>query len=259
MSFAQDMLKEDLGFLEDIVVHEIDGKKMMGTADLPFNVAVILDEKEFVKKWLMPFALGNDNGINYFPGIEWSKMTNRGMQSAMVVDENNKPVCLIGPLTSHNLTDRDFALLRMASLQIQQNQANEQTKMNLAASMPTARMLERELSKARVSITDLVAPEFYAKHGINPKAEKKIYYIKDVINKVKDPVTNEIVSTITIEEVNRSRPLLYKLEAGETLSQEDYRFLHIISKGRLDIKDIQGKAAVNTTVAPDVPDDPTQC
>lgn len=249
MNYADEMLKEDLAFLDDIVIHEVNGKKMMGNTNLPFNVAVIFEEEEFVKKWLIPFALGNDNGINYFPAIQWASMTNNGMQSAMVVDTDNKPVLLVGPLTSHNLTPRDFELLRIASLQIQQNQVNEQTKMNLAATMPTARMLDRELSKARVTITDLVAPEFYAKHGINPKAEKKVYYIKDVINQ----------GNAAIEDITKCRPLIYQLEEGKVLSQADYVFLNTISKGLLDIKEIQGKAAVNAVAEKEEPLDPTEC
>lgn len=243
------LLDSDLGFLNDITVHEIDGKLMMGDADLPFNVAVIFKEEDFVKKWIMSFALGNDHGINYFDGIAWHKLTNKGTQSAMVVDKDNKPVLLVRPLISHNLTPRDFELLRITSQHIQQIQADTLRSNDPNASMPAARMLKEQISAKRLTITELVSSEFYKKWGINPAAEQKVYYIKDQILRGEGK----------IEDTNRSREILYRLEEKKPVTKEEIKFIYDLSKGQYVVDGLISPNEISASADRENPADPMEC
>lgn len=244
------LLESDLGFLNDITVHEIDGKLMMGDADIPFNVAVIFKEKDFVQKWIMPFALGNDHGINYFDQITWYNLTNKGTQAAMVVDdETNEPVLLVRPMISHNLSPRDFELLRITSQHIQQMQADTLTTNDPNASMPAARMLKEQISAKRLTIPELVSPEFFTKHGINPKAEQKVYYIKDIILEKKGD----------IKDINRSREILYKLEEKQPVTKEEIKFLYTLSKGQFIVEGLLSESEIQGNAERETPIDPMEC
>lgn len=245
------LIDSDLGFLNDITVHEIDGKLMMGNDSLPFNVACVLTEKEFVKNWIMPFALGNDLGINYFNGPVWHSMTNKGTQAVMVVDDDdhNVPVLLVQPMITHSLTPGDFELLRLTSQHIQQVQADVQRSQDPNATMGAAKMLRDRIEAKRITITDLVSPEFYAKHGIIPAVEQKIYYIKDIIRKGKAP----------IEDITKSRDMLYRDHRGEHVTDEEYQFLYTLSQGNFIIEGKVGKAAVASAAEKEEPSNPLEC
>ena len=243
------IIDADLGFLNDITVHEIDGKMMMGNADMPFNVAVIFKEAEFVEKWLMGFALGNDLGINYFNSIAWHALTNKGTQAALVVDKDNKPSLLVQPMISHSLTPHDFELLRLTSQHIQQVQSDVQRANDPNATMGAAQMLKERIQAKRTSITDLVNPEFYAKYGIIPAVEQKIYYIKDIIRKGEAP----------IEDITKSRDMLYRDHRGEHVTDEEYQFLYTLSKGNFIIEGKVGKTAIAAAADKEEPENPLEC
>lgn len=243
------LVDSDLGFLKEISVHEIDGQLMMGDAKLPFNVAVIFTEKEFIAKWMMAFALGNDFGTNYFDSVTWHRITNQGTQAAMVVDDDNKPVLLVRPMISHNLSPRDFELLRITSQHIQQMQADTFKSKDPNASLPAARMLQDKLSAKRLTITDLVSPEFFERHGINPAVEKKVYYIKDHILRGEGK----------IEDINRSREILYKLEKGEQTTTEELKFIHDLSKGEYIIENMVSKVEADAAAERETPTNPMEC
>lgn len=254
----QAILREDFRFLDEITVHEIDGKLMLGGENLPFNVAAVLREKEFVSQWMMPFALGNDFGINYFDMRTWHTMTNRGTQSVMVVDDDDKPVLLVRPLIAHNLTGRDFDLLRNVSRHIQQIQADTYRSNDPNASMAAAGAVKEHLEAKRLTITDLVSPEFYERHGVIPAVEKKVYYIKDMINPKKPGVYNG-ESSAKIEDINRTRDILYRDHKGEKVTPEEYRFIADLSKGQFIIEEKLSKQALEQTQAAEPPSNPLEC
>ena len=246
----QAIINEDFGWLKEITVHNMDGKLMLGDGDMPFNVAAVLREKDFVKDWLMGFALGNSLGINYFNVQEWHKMSNRGTQSVLVVDDNDQPVVLVRPLISHNMTPHDFELMRAVSRHIQQVQADTTRSKDPNASMRVAGLVKEHLQAKRLTITELVSEEFYAKHKIVPEVEQKVYYIKDVIRRGDAP----------IEDITRSREILYRDHRKETVTADEYRFLHDLSKGEFVID--QKVEAAPTTLASaerETPSNPLEC
>lgn len=246
----QAIINEDFGWLQDITVHDVDGKLMLGDGDMPFNVAAVLREKDFIKDWLMGFALGNSLGINYFNAQEWHKMSNRGTQAVLVIDDNDQPVVLVRPLISHNMTAHDFELMRAVSRHIQQVQADTTRSKDPNASMRVAGLVKEHLQAKRLTITELVSDEFYEKHGIVPVVEQKIYYIKDVIRR----------GTAKLEDVTKSRDILYRDHRKEAVTAEEYRFLHELSKGEFVIDD-KVEAAPTSLAASEreTPSNPLEC
>jgi hypothetical protein len=245
----QAIITEDFKFLDDITIHTVDGKLMLGNNNLPFNVATVLRESDFVKNWMMPFALGNDLGTNYFNIPKWLTISNRGTQAVMVVNDDDEPVLLVRPLISHNLTPRDFDLLRNVSRHIQQIQADTQRSKDPNASMGAATAVKEHLEAKRLTITDLVSPEFFERHGIIPEVEKKVYYIKDEINQ----------NTADIKDINRSRDILYRDHKRQKVTPEEYRFLETLSKGQFIIEDKVSQQALDQTSDVEPPSNPLEC
>lgn len=216
------LLEEDLAFLKDIRIHTINGKKMMGNSDRAFNVEKIYTEEEFVKDWLMQFTLGNKYGINYFNSAAWGRETNMGTLCVLVVDNEDKPLFIIPPITSTNLSPRDFDLLRAASLAISNNRSPFNGVNDPNQSLRVAREVQKHLGGKRISFTEMVPEWFYERHSIDPDVEQKVFYIKDVINH----------GDADIDMLNEARVILYKEKKGEKVTKDEYQLLSDVSRGQ---------------------------
>lgn len=246
----QAIIAEDFGWLKEIQILKIDGKLMLGGDDnMPFNVAAVLRESDFVKDWLMGFALGKDHGVNYFNAPKWHEISNRGTQSVLVVDDNDQPVLLVKPLIAHNMTPHDFEMMRAVSRHIQQVQADTTRSQDPNASMGVASMVKKHIQAKRLTITELVSPEFYAKYGIIPVVEQKIYYIKDIIRQNKAP----------IEDINKSRDILYRDHRKEPVTVEEYKFIEELSLGNFIIEGKVETAPTTAVAEREAPSNPLEC
>lgn len=265
------ILKEDLGWLDELQVHEIDGKLMLGdseeNAELPINVSHVMSEQEFVTRWLMPFALGNSIGINYFPHQEWARFTFNGTRSVLIVKKNEetgqlRPVLLVPPLITHSLTEQDFLLLRGAARQIHANSEDVMAKNDMNASLRVAEILADErygLKATRTTITDLVSPMFFESKGVIPEVERKIYWIRDIIRKGAQLKT-------TPEEQEKLRDILYRDHRGEPVSKDEYFLVYELSLKEFIIEDKLETAPDSvrsngdgTADAYQAPEDPLEC
>lgn len=247
----KDVIMEDFRFLDDIKVHNQDGKLMLGDGKLPFNVSHIFYEKDFVEKWLMCFALGNYYGINYFRAEEWFSFSGNGTRAVMVVDAEHKPVLIIAPMIQHKLSQKEFKILRAASMYIQQSNADTMRKNDPNANLGVARKLAEALKDTkRITLTDMVTPAFYEKHGIIPEVEQQVYYIKDKINE----------GRAKIDDINNARHMLYANHKGQALSKEETEFLTQLSKGTFTFNEKTAEAA-QTEVAEEraQPSNPMEC
>lgn len=254
----QRIIEESFGWLKDYTISEIDGKKMMTLKGetVPFNVADTIDEREFISKWLIPFALGNHHGYNYFPMGEWLDISEDGLQSVMVVDAENKPVLIIPPLVSNNLGPEQYRMFRHIELAIKQISADSMRAQDPMASIGLVDASEASLSKVTPrTITDLVSPWYYAKHGIIPEVEQKVYYIHDHINGGK----------LTAAELTAARPILYKAHRNEPVTQEEKDLINRLVKNEWDVDFGTGAAKSEAAPAAHAPStdpenyDPLEC
>lgn len=257
------MIEHDLGWLQHLAVHEVDGKLMLGEEDseLPFNVSHVMHEQEFVSKWLMGFALGNSFGVPYFPMQKWFDFTFNGTRSVMVVrrdEETGKlsPSLLVPPLITTSLTEEDRELLRKAALIINVNAKDAMKAKDLSANMEVALALANEkhgLKAKPLTLTDLINPAFYERFGIIPEVEQKVYYIRDVIRKGQKT---------EVEDLNKARVILYRDHKKEPVSRSDYQFLFDLSMGEfiIDEKVAQAPGSVdNKGNVPVAPSNPLEC
>lgn len=257
------IINEDLGWLQQMKVHQVDGKLMLGEeeSDLPFNVSHIIEEAEFVKKWLMPFALGNSLGVNYFPVKAWYDFTFNGTRAVLVVkrdEETGKmlPSLLVPPLISHSLTDEDRELLRKASAVIYVNSKDVMKANNMNANLEVAEVLrdpEVGLKAKPLTMTELINPAFFEKYGIVPEVEQKVYYIRDIIHKGEE---------VAEEDLTKARPILYRDHKGLPVTREEYLFLSQLSKGEFNIEGKVENAPTSvdeTGAVPKTPDNPLEC
>lgn len=229
------LLEEDLAFLKDIRVHVVNGKRMMGTEQRAFNVEKVYTEEEFVKHWLMQFTLGNKYGVNYFNSAAWGRETNMGTLCVMVVDNEDKPLFIIPPITSTDLSPRDFDLLRAASLAISNNRSPFNGVNDPNQSLRVAREVQKHLGGKRISFTDMVPEWFYERHSIDPDIEQKVFYIKDVINQ----------GVVDLELLNQARVILYKEKKGEKVTKDEYQLLTDVSRGQFIVPGEEDKETAN--------------
>lgn len=229
------IIEESFGWLKDYDVTEVDGKKMMTLKgeDVPFNVATVMDESEFIAKYLIPFALGNHHGKNYFPMGEWTELSGDGTQSVMVVDENQKPILLIPPLTSTNLGPEQYRVFRHIEQAVKQISADNMLKENPMASAALAQQSGNALSKVTPrTVTDLVSPWYYESKGIVPEIEQKVYYILNNINGGKVPQ----------RALDIARKILYRAHRNEPVTQDEKDFIIELVKGQFDVDFGDGSA-----------------
>lgn len=222
------IIEEDFGFLKDIEIHEVDGKPMLGDGNIPFNVQSVIYEKDFVREWLMAFAVGNEIGVNYFNLQKWFSISLNGTKAVMVVDENRQPLFVVPPLISHNLTPREMDFFRTASEMMYANSNNVQISKDPQANLRISnQVVEKIKDVKRRTFTDLITPAFYEKYSIVPLVEQQIYYIKDRINDGKTP----------IEEINALRLALYKNHKGEKLTSEEKELVARLSKNSFELNE----------------------
>lgn len=250
------ILETAFGWLRDVSVMEVDGKKLMVNKDdnKPYNVADVITEEEFIRTWLIQFALGNRHGRNYFSTSEWIELSGDGLQSVMVVDKDNKPLFLVPPLVTTNMGPEHQKMLRNLEHAIKQIAADEQMKHMPDASAHLAHHVSDGLSSVKPkTFTDMVPQWFYAKCGIIPEVEQQIYYIAGVVN-----------TSCTMEQMNEARPILYKAYKKENVTAEEKKFIHELTLGQFTFDPATNDTAVKQNDVDNKPEqaadyDPLEC
>ena len=238
------IVENDLGWARSIKISELDGKLMMGNEgdnELPYNVAHVMKEEEFTRKWMIPFAIGNSLGINYFNQGEWFSFSYGGTRAVLIVrlnpvTEKYEPLMLIPPLVAVNLTKEDREKLRIAAGVMYANSEDASKKNDINANLSVANTLADKrigLEAPAVSLTDLVKPEFFEEKFIVPEVERGVYYIRDVIN-ANNPVDPK--------DLERVRDILWRDNKGLQVTKDEYTFLANISKNTFNM---EGKVGVD--------------
>lgn len=243
-------LKEDFGIFNGLTVTNVDGKLMLGNDDdLPFSVEHVMEEHEFVRVWLRQFALGNSIGINYFNLRAWNEISSVGQKSVMVVDANLKPILVIPPLLSTNLTEAHRRMLQQANAVMHGIGNTPSNKGVLGANTGAAAAVVEGLDNVkRLTYTDLIPEDYYTRHKIIPEVEQQVHYIKDVIN-----ANNDISKSL-----NETKDILTKLSLGKDITSKEVAFLEEITKGEFVISKAKDDKSVSAQVKEE-DNDPLSC
>lgn len=235
------IIENDLGWAKKIKVTEVDGKLMMGNPDeaLPFNISHVMKEEEFVKKWMLAFAVGNRLGVNYFNQGEWFSFSYGGTRAVLIVGLNPttgvyEPIFAVSPLTTINLTKEDRQKLRLAAGVMHANSEDASKKNDINANLSVANTLADErigLEAEAMEMSDLVPAEFFAKYKIIPEVERGVYYIRDVVREGQktDP-----------DDLHKAHKILRRDLLGKQVTHEEYKFLHELSLGTFIIEGKEG-------------------
>lgn len=251
----QQIIDEDLTYLKEMYVHESEGKRFLGTKERAYNIEWQITESEFVKNWLIQFALGNDSGINYFNAPVWLDKTNKGQGLVEVVSDDSTPgkstsLFIIPPLMAANMNGDDYRLIKHAILLINNNIADQQNTRIRDSNKPIADELSKLLDNKRIPIPHQVPDWFYKKHGIVPLVEQQCFFIRDVINSDK-PYPHE--------DYYRLRDILYKKFNNEPVSKEEKQFVDIISRDNIDWGEVKENETLNSTNVEQDGYDPLSC
>lgn len=237
------IIEEAFGWLKDYSVTEIDGKRMMTAKgeQVPFNVKAVLLESQFVRDWLIPFALGISNGRNYFPVAQWMDISEDGSQSVMVVTDEkpHKPLLIIPPLSSNNMGPEQFRAFRKIEHAIKVIANDGQRSADPMASAALAGQSKNALKDVKQrTITELVSPWYYESKGIVPLVEQQLYFIYENINN----------KAISLDELSAARPILYKAHRNEFVSNEEKELINRLVKEQYDVDFGTGAEATPTQV-----------
>lgn len=236
------IIENDLGWAKNIKVTEINGKLMMGNngkKDLPYNISHVMKEEEFVKKWMLAFAVGSRLGVNYFNQGEWFSFSYGGTRAVLIVGLNPstgtyEPIFAVPPLTTINLTKEDREKLRLAAGVMHANSEDAAKKNDINANLSVANTLADErigLEAPPMEMSDLVRADFFAKYNIVPEVERGVYYIRDV---VRDGQPTKV------EDLDRARSILHRDHFGKQVTKDEYQFLHELSLGTFIIEGKEG-------------------
>lgn len=220
------IIQEDFQFLKGVKAHEVDGRWTVGDYELPYDIGHVMTESEFVRDWLIQFAVGNNYGKNYFDTTGWLKITDGGAQSVMVTNEVGDASFIIPPMLSNNLSVKELTLLKRLNHAIYNIQQDEMRKNLPNASAGIAASVEEGLSSVtRKTITDLIPSHVYDRYKINPVIEQSVYYVRDFINEG---------SEIKVEDLNKFREILYKVDANpkDKLPESEIDFVKQLTKGQ---------------------------
>ncbi len=252
----QHILDNDLEYLKGLKVHVSNGKRYLGDGNKAYNVEWTIAESEFVRDWLIQFAVGDGTGINYLDKNRWMSKTNKGQGLVEVVDDNDhgRTLFIIPPIAAPNLTAKDLFMLRTGITMMNQNIADERKAYVTAKNTATAKYIATGLDKKKPSITELIPDHVYKKHGIVPLVEQQCFWIKDVLNKNVLKNTPEDHKTMY-----KVRDLLYKKHNKEQITHKEREFLDFISKGTIIWDDHDGTKEIENNDSGDDDFNPLEC
>lgn len=226
MSKMRDLIIEDaFGFLKELETQEKDGRHYIISEGVPITIVHLLTQEEFVKDWLVPFAVGNDLGINYFPIGKWLEISTGGSGNVGVVDKDGKLDFVIPPVLANKLTVEEYQLLKKLNLAVSNIQQDQIQKNNPMATAGLSNAVTEKLSEIpRMLYSDMIPERIFKRYGIDPNFEKSIYYVKDILNE----------GNIEKEELEAFRKFLYETQSEEPIrkpTEEEKQLVQRITKG----------------------------
>lgn len=222
----------------------VGGKQVIQTADGEFIEYAIMEEQFFVENWLMQFAIGTVNDINYFNHTEWSRITDGFTKGVIVINEEKQPVCLI-----RKFIDMDLNVNQEYHLQ---NAARHGSQAKFVPDSMEADMIIQKFAEDvdmitaqnpnYDTLTAMIPMEYYRQHGIEPDAAKNVMYIREHYG-------------CSDENLDRVRDIMYKNTRGENISNEDKLFIIELTNDEFIFNSDENKVQDKVHFNPDEPND----
>jgi len=183
-------LEEAFGFTRELMHQQIDGEKYLSKDGKPLNAITLMKESEFVKNWIIQFALNTSaSGNNYFNFPAWGELSNQHTMAVMVVDDEDedKTLFIIKPFASYEMSDKERDVLQQThSAMLSSIQASVDGQIPQLSTTFIADEASKHMERpSRKPIHELVPIEFFHKHKVYPYALHAVYYIRDELYKGK--------------------------------------------------------------------------
>lgn len=216
----QIQLEESFGFLKDIKIDNIGGQDYMTKDGVPLNAVSKMTETEFVRDWLVGFALNNSaSSKNYFNFVNWGKQSNQHTMAVLIVkdDDPKETIFVVKPLSSYDMSIMERDILRQASAALHSSLAAKQQGLpsSLNPEMIVSTAGQYMADPAHTPIHQLVPLEFYHKHNLYPEALRKVIYIRDEI----------FGGNISQEILFKLKDIFEKEDKEGCATREDYEFV----------------------------------
>lgn len=234
-----------IGFLENSFASAmVGGKKVIQTLDGEFIDYVIMEEEFFVDNWLMQFAIGSVNDINYFNHNEWSRITDAFTKGVIVINEDQQPVCLVRKFIDMDLNANQEYHLQNAA------RHGSQAKF-VPESMEADQIIQKFAQDVDIitsqnpdydTLTAMIPIEYYQRHGIEPEAAKNVMYIREHYNCPED-------------DLDRVKDIMYRVVRNESVSKEDQAFICKITNNEFNFNSGDNKVDTKVQQTAELPAD----
>jgi len=219
----QAKIRSSFDFLDKLDVTNIGGTDFLTKDGIPLNALRQVKESDFVREWLVPFALNNTaSNNNYFNFPKWGELSNQHTMCVMIVDDNdpNEHLFVVKPLASYEMSPQEREVMRQTTAALQtsiQTTLDGQTpELSSDRIVDTAKQYITQ--DYNTPIHELVPEAFYHKHGLYLKAMRESVWVRDIFLK----------GNMTREDFSRFLEVRTKEERDGCATREDYEFVKSI-------------------------------
>jgi hypothetical protein len=222
----------------------IDGKQVIQTAQGEFLEYVLMDEEYFVDTWLIQFAMGNVNGVNYFNQEGWNALTDGYQKGVIVLNKDQQPVVVIRKFTDPDLSVSAQHIVnektRMAA-QAKFLQPSDQDKVidGLAQILTHVTQQNPEYD----TLTMMIREDYYLSKGINPFVVKQVIYTRDTYSykgiPMKEPENAELLAEV--------EDIYYRVSRNEKITQAERNLINEITNGEFLFNQTENTVATNNS------------
>lgn len=216
-------IRSSFDFLNGLDVQNIAGTDFLTKDGIPLNALKQLTESEFVKDWLVQFALNNTaSHINYFDFPKWGMLSNQHTMCVVIVDDNDTSnrLFVVKPLASYELTPLEREIMRQSSAALQSSIQStlDGHEPQLSSNQIVEKAKTYFVDDLKTPIQDLIPLDFYHKHKLYVKALRETVWVRDEFLK----------GNMDRETFNRFLEARSNEERDGCATREDYEFIQSV-------------------------------
>jgi|AGFT01.1.fsa_nt_gi hypothetical protein len=216
----QAKIRSSFDFLNQLDVQNIGGTDFLTKDGVPLNALRMVKESDFVKEWLVPFALNNTaTRNNYFNFPKWGELSNQHTMCVLVVDDNDssKRLFVVKPLASYEMSPQEREIMRQATAalqtSIQTTLDGQEPELSSDRIVETAK--QYITNDVNTPIHELIPTEFYHKHGLYVTALREAVWVRDEF----------LEGNMSREDFSRFLEIRTKEERDGVATREEYEFI----------------------------------
>lgn len=234
---------------------EVAGQRVIQTPDGLFVEHVVMEEEYFVNNWLSQFAIGHAGNKNYFDMETWNQLTDNFTKGVIIIDDKKLPVLVIRKFTEMVLPEDLLEKLSFCGNFASRAKfvTDEQEKSQLIRQFAEQVQYITEYADSGEeddTLTALIPPAFYKKHGVHPLTMKQLIYIRDTYKVADLPIDPDG------DIFKRLESVISRFNNGEVISDQDKQFVLDITQN--DFLFDSADHSVEETISKPTPQEPEE-